>query len=63
MLFGDRGDESLASGDFADDPLRLDRKADESDVDPASVKSPDLGLRREVLKEDFDTRCVLAKES
>lgn len=63
MLLGDRGDESLACGHFADDTGRLDRKADESDVDPAPLKCSDLSLGREVLKEDFHSRRVLSKES
>ena len=61
MLVGDRGHEPLASGDFADQPLRLDRKAHEADVDPASAESLDLRLRCEVLKEDFGRWRVLAK--
>ena len=53
MRFGDRGHESLASGHFADDPFRFDRKTCKSDIDLARVQGLDLSLRREVLEEDL----------
>ena len=62
MRLGDRGHEPLASGHFADDAFGLDRKAHESDVDPAPAEGLDLSLRREVLKEDLDRRRVLPEE-
>jgi hypothetical protein len=60
---GKRDHESHPAGRFGDQAFRLQWKADEPDVDLASAKRVDLGLRGQILKEDLDKRSVLAEEA
>jgi hypothetical protein len=63
VLFGKRDHESHSARHFRDHALRLQRKADESDVDIASPEGVDLGLRRQILKDDVDRRGVLSEKA
>src|SRR5512143_532323 len=63
VRFGKRDDEPHPARRLRGQSFRLQWKADEPDVDMTCPKGGDLGLRRQILKDDFHRRGVLGEET
>src|SRR5512143_1119366 len=63
VRFGKRDDEPHPARRLRGQSFRLQWKADEPDVDMTCPKGGDLGLRRQILKDDFHRRGVLGEKA